>query len=139
MADVIPPANLPPEAQPWGRTVQQLATDLQTQVVLNHQTADNNNKQLTSTINTLSDQIQTGIGNVYTKQEVYDKDAVNATAAANANANANTREPAFGILAPGKGGTNTDNAYNNQFTVWSCRATLTITDGTLGWTPTSRE
>ncbi len=139
MADIIPPANLPPEAQPWGRTVQQLATDLQTQVVLNLQAADNNNKQLTSTINTLSDQIRTGIGNVYTKQEVDTKDAVNATAAANANANADTREPAFGILAPGKGGTNTNNVYNNVFGAGTYRTVWVDTAGTIGYLPSSRE
>lgn len=139
MADVIPPANLPPEAQPWGRTVQQLAEDLSVKVALNLQEANNNNKQLTSTINNLSDQIQTGIGNVYTKQEVDDKDAVIAAAASAANSNANGREPGFSILPAAKGGTNTNNAYNNVFSTGTWRTTWSFSDGTLGYASSSRD
>lgn len=59
MADVIPPINLPPEAQPWGRTVQQLAQDVKAQVDINKLDTDNNQKQLTSSVNVLTENINT--------------------------------------------------------------------------------
>lgn len=59
MADVIPPINLPPEAQPWGRTIQQLAQDVKAQVDINKLDTDNNQKQLTSSVNVLTENINT--------------------------------------------------------------------------------
>jgi hypothetical protein len=140
MADIIPPANLNPDAQPWGRHIQQTVVDQQYLIALNAQTADNNAKQLTSTINVLTQQVNTGLGNVYNKSEVDSRDAaVAATAQSNLNTGLATKQNTITILPAANGGTSTSNAYNNTFSSGSWRATWTLSDGTLGYAPSSRD
>ena len=57
MPDVIPPTNLPPEAQPWGREITKLATDLETNVSRGLNDVTNNQNALQANVRTLSDQI----------------------------------------------------------------------------------
>lgn len=45
----------------------------------------------------------------------------------------------WGVLPPGRGGTNTTNAYNNVFSVGSWRAVWALSDGTLGTAQSSRK
>lgn len=57
MADVIPPANLPPEAQPWGRQITKLAVDLETNTSRNLNDINNNQKALNDNVNNLADNV----------------------------------------------------------------------------------
>lgn len=45
----------------------------------------------------------------------------------------------WGVLPPGRGGTNTTNAYNNVFSVGSWRAVWALSDGTMGTAQSSRK
>lgn len=45
----------------------------------------------------------------------------------------------WGVLPPGRGGTNTTNAYNNVFSAGSWRAVWALSDGTLGTAQSSRK
>ena len=45
----------------------------------------------------------------------------------------------WGVLPPGRGGTNTTNAYNNVFSVGSWRAVWVLSDGTMGTAQSSRK
>ena len=45
----------------------------------------------------------------------------------------------WGVLPPGRGGTNTTNAYNNVFSAASWRAVWALSDGTLGTAQSSRK
>jgi hypothetical protein len=58
MADVIPPANLPPEAQPWGRQITKLAVDLETNVSRGLNDVNNNQIALQRNVDVLSTTIQ---------------------------------------------------------------------------------
>lgn len=57
MPDVIPPSNLPPEAQPWGREITKLTTDLETNVSRGLNDVTNTQNALQANVKTLSDQI----------------------------------------------------------------------------------
>lgn len=76
--------------------------------------------------------------NSYTKSQIDSKWSSQDAAINGANSNANGREPAFGVLSPGKGGTNTTNGYNNTFSSGSWKAGWILSDGTLGNAPSSR-
>lgn len=45
----------------------------------------------------------------------------------------------WGVLPPGRGGTNTTNAYNNVFSSGSWRAVWALSDGTMGTAQSSRK
>lgn len=45
----------------------------------------------------------------------------------------------WGVLPPGRGGTNTTNAYNNVFSAGSWRAVWALSDGTMGTAQSSRK
>jgi hypothetical protein len=45
----------------------------------------------------------------------------------------------WGVLPPGRGGTNTTNAYNNVFSSGSWRAAWVLSDGTMGTAQSSRK
>ena len=45
----------------------------------------------------------------------------------------------WGVLPPGRGGTNTTNAFNNMFSTGSWRAAWVLSDGTLGTAQSSRK
>lgn len=45
----------------------------------------------------------------------------------------------WGVLPPGRGGTNTTNAFNNMFSTGSWRAVWALSDGTLGTAQSSRK
>lgn len=45
----------------------------------------------------------------------------------------------WGVLPPGRGGTNTTNAFNNLFSTGSWRAVWALSDGTLGTAQSSRK
>lgn len=45
----------------------------------------------------------------------------------------------WGVLSPGRGGTNTTNAYNNVFSAGSWRAVWALSDGTMGTAQSSRK
>lgn len=45
----------------------------------------------------------------------------------------------WGVLPPGRGGTNTTNAYNNVFSAGSWRAVWALSDGTMGTVQSSRK
>lgn len=45
----------------------------------------------------------------------------------------------WGVLPPGRGGTNTTNAYNNMFSAGSWRAVWASSDGTMGTAQSSRK
>lgn len=45
----------------------------------------------------------------------------------------------WGVLPPGRGGTNTTNAYNNVFSAGSWRAVWALSDGTMGTSQSSRK
>ena len=45
----------------------------------------------------------------------------------------------WGVLSPGRGGTNTTNAYNNVFSAGSWRAAWVLSDGTMGTAQSSRK
>lgn len=45
----------------------------------------------------------------------------------------------WGVLPPGRGGTNTTNAYNNVFSAGSWRAAWVLSDGTMGTAQSSRK
>lgn len=45
----------------------------------------------------------------------------------------------WGVLPPGRGGTNTTNAFNNVFSIGSWRAVWALSDGTLGTAQSSRK
>lgn len=45
----------------------------------------------------------------------------------------------WGVLPPGRGGTNTTNAFNNVFSTGSWRAAWVLSDGTLGTAQSSRK
>lgn len=45
----------------------------------------------------------------------------------------------WGVLSPGRGGTNTTNAFNNMFSTGSWRAVWALSDGTLGTAQSSRK
>lgn len=45
----------------------------------------------------------------------------------------------WGVLPPGRGGTNTTNAYKNVFSVGSWRAVWALSDGTMGTAQSSRK
>lgn len=45
----------------------------------------------------------------------------------------------WGVLPPGRGGTNTTNAFNNVFSTGSWRAVWALSDGTLGTAQSSRK
>lgn len=45
----------------------------------------------------------------------------------------------WGVLPPGRGGTNTTNAFNNLFSAGSWRAVWALSDGTLGTAQSSRK
>lgn len=45
----------------------------------------------------------------------------------------------WGVLPPGRGGTNTTNAYNNVFSTGSWRAVWALSDGTMGTAQSSRK
>lgn len=45
----------------------------------------------------------------------------------------------WGVLSPGRGGTNTTNAYNNVFSAGSWRAAWVLSDGTMGTVQSSRK
>jgi hypothetical protein len=45
----------------------------------------------------------------------------------------------WGVLSPGRGGTNTTNAYNNVFSAGSWRAVWVLSDGTMGTAQSSRK
>lgn len=45
----------------------------------------------------------------------------------------------WGVLPPGRGGTNTTNAFNNMFSTGSWRAAWVLSDGTLGTVQSSRK
>lgn len=45
----------------------------------------------------------------------------------------------WGVLPPGRGGTNTTNAYNNVFSSGSWRAVWVLSDGTMGTAQSSRK
>lgn len=45
----------------------------------------------------------------------------------------------WGVLSPGRGGTNTTNAFNNLFSTGSWRAVWALSDGTLGTAQSSRK
>lgn len=45
----------------------------------------------------------------------------------------------WGVLSPGRGGTNTTNAFNNVFSTGSWRAVWALSDGTLGTAQSSRK
>lgn len=45
----------------------------------------------------------------------------------------------WGVLPPGRGGTNTTNAYNNAFSTGSWRAVWALSDGTMGTAQSSRK
>lgn len=45
----------------------------------------------------------------------------------------------WGVLPPGRGGTNTTNAYNNVFSTGSWRAAWVLSDGTMGTAQSSRK
>jgi hypothetical protein len=140
MADVIPASNLPPEAQPWGREVQRIVQNSVSDVARNSLDAVNNAKQLTSTINNLTEQLQLGIGNVYNKAEVDGKDAtVSANAASSLSAGLSGKENNITVLNAARGGTETTNVYNNGFSSGSWRATYALTTGVLGYVVSTRE
>lgn len=45
----------------------------------------------------------------------------------------------WGVLSPGRGGTNTTNAFNNLFSTGSWRAVWALSDGTMGTAQSSRK
>jgi hypothetical protein len=69
MADVIPPANLPPEAQPWGREVTRRTTDLETSVSRGLKDVTNTQNALQSNVELLANKIANGFLDVYTKAQ----------------------------------------------------------------------
>jgi hypothetical protein len=70
MADIIPPTNLPPEAQPWGREITRLATDLETNVNRGLNDVTNTQNALQSNVELLANKIANGFLDVYTKAQV---------------------------------------------------------------------
>ena len=53
----VPDSLLPPESQPWGRSVDQRLTSLEFAAKLNNPSVDNNLKQLAASVNLLSNQV----------------------------------------------------------------------------------
>lgn len=57
MADVIPPSNLPPEAQPWGREVTRRTVDLESSVNLALNDVNNTQRALSSNVNNIANNV----------------------------------------------------------------------------------
>lgn len=71
-------------------------------------------------------------------QKVLDISAnIDQTVAATIDAKCNAWN--WGVLPPGRGGTNTTNAYNNMFSAGSWRAVWALSDGTMGTAQSSRK
>lgn len=69
MADVVPPSNLPPEAQPWGRELTQRAVELETSVSRGLNDINNNQNALQTNVTLLAQKISNGFLDVYTKAQ----------------------------------------------------------------------
>lgn len=54
---IVPDSYLPPESQPWGRSVDQRIASLESVAALNAQNVDNNLKQLAASVNLLANQV----------------------------------------------------------------------------------
>ena len=54
---IVPDSFLPPESQPWGRSVDQRIAALESVATLNAQSVDNNLKQLAASVNLLANQV----------------------------------------------------------------------------------
>ena len=54
---IVPDSYLPPESQPWGRSVDQRIASLEAVAALNAQNVDNNLKQLAASVNLLANQV----------------------------------------------------------------------------------
>lgn len=81
-------------------------------------------------------------------QKVLDISAnIDQTVSASINRNSYDRETIdqkcnawnWGVLPPGRGGTNTTNAFNNLFSTGSWRAVWALSDGTMGTAQSSRK
>lgn len=65
--------------------------------------------------------------------------SINRNSYDRATIDAKCNEWNWGVLPPGRGGTNTTNAYNNVFSSGSWRAAWVLSDGTMGTAQSSRK